>query len=401
MKSPNTCSGTEMAGRPPLRIGQHGNISRKYLGGGVWEAQCRYRDTDGVTRRVRRIGPPDQNDRRGKLAEDVLIEALGQRRPPSGAPDDVGLYTPVMTLVDHHIAQLKEDGRSVATLETYRIVARKLKAKLGGVRVWEATPARMNAALRSMSSTHGPVMARQAKTILNGGFQFAVMANAIDTNPIRDVQQIKSKRPPKGAPAVEASQLRDLLKGLRSSDYCQKYDLVDPFTLLIATGLRRGELLGLQWSDFDEKAETLAVTGKVVRATGEGLKRVAETKTAAGHRTIALPNFAVEMLLQRRSLPYLGQQTMIFPSTAGTWRDPSNFGRDWRRVREDLGVPEVTTHSFRKTLATLIDEAGLSARVGADHLGHAKPSMTQDVYMSRGKVHAKVADLMDDAISDA
>ena len=65
-----------MAGRPPLRIGQHGKISRKYIGNGVWEAQCRYRDTDGVTRRVRRAGPADHYDRRGKLAEDVLIEAL-------------------------------------------------------------------------------------------------------------------------------------------------------------------------------------------------------------------------------------------------------------------------------------------------------------------------------------
>jgi Phage integrase family len=121
-----------------------------------------------------------------------------------------------------------------------------------------------------------------------------------------------------------------------------------------------------------------------------------------GRRTIALPSFAIDALRQRRSLPYLGQHPVImFPSTAGTWRDPNNFGRDWRTVREDLGVPEVTTHSFRKTLATLIDEGGLSARVGADHLGHSRVSMTQDVYMTRGKVHAQVADLLDDAISGA
>jgi integrase len=68
---------------------------------------------------------------------------------------------------------------------------------------------------------------------------------------------------------------------------------------------------------------------------------------------------------------------------------------------EELGVPDVTTHSFRKTLATLIDEGGLSARVGADHLGHSKVSMTQDVYMTRGKVHSQVADLLDGAISGA
>lgn len=91
---------------------------------------------------------------------------------------------------------------------------------------------------------------------------------------------------------------------------------------------------------------------------------------------------------------------MIFPSTAGTWRDPDNFNKQWRKVRDDLGVPDVTSHSFRKSVATLIDDAGLSARVGADQLGHSKVGMTQDVYMRRGKVHTEVADLLDRAIPD-
>ena len=39
---------------------------------------------------------------------------------------------------------------------------------------------------------------------------------------------------------------------------------------------------------------------------------------------------------------------MIFPSTAGTWRDPDNFRARWREVRQDLGVPDATSHSFRK-----------------------------------------------------
>jgi integrase len=157
---------------------------------------------------------------------------------------------------------------------------------------------------------------------------------------------------------------------------------------LIATGLRRCELLGLRWIDFDETAGTLAVSAKVVRITGKGLIRMDETKTAAGRRTIALPSFAIAVLRQRCSLHYLGRHPVImFPSTAATWHNPNNFGSEWRSVREDLAVPDVTTHSFRKTLATLIDEGGLSARVGADHLGHSEVSMTQDVYMTRGKVH--------------
>ena len=97
----------------------------------------------------------------------------------------------------------------------------------------------------------------------------------------------------------------------------------------------------------------------------------------------------------QEGLPYLGEQTMIFPSTAGTWRDPSNFSRQWREVRDELGATGVTSDSFRKTVATLIDDEGMSARIGADHLGHSKVSMTQDVYMSRGRVHPQVAELLE------
>jgi hypothetical protein len=49
-------------------------------------------------------------------------------------------------------------------------------------------------------------------------------------------------------------------------------------------------------------------------------------------------------------------------------------------------------------VATLIDDSGLSARVGADQLGHARPSMTQDVYMSRGRIHAEVAAILDQKV---
>jgi integrase len=159
-------------------------------------------------------------------------------------------------------------------------------------------------------------------------------------------------------------------------------------------------MLGLGWPDFGDKAATLTVTGKLVRAAGKGLVRVDyEAKSAAGLRTIPLPTFAVQILSHRRGRAFLGQQQMIFPSTAGTWRDPDNFRARWRKVRGDLGVPQVTSHSFRKTMATLIDDGGLSARIGADHLGHARVSETMDTYMARGRVHTEVAELLDRTIN--
>lgn len=143
---------------------------------------------------------------------------------------------------------------------------------------------------------------------------------------VRDVDPIKPKAAPKGAPSLTAEQLRGLLADVRSSDYCNEHDLADPITLYIATGFRRSELLALQWTDFDQDAGTLTVTAKLIRATGYGLQCIDETKTTAGMRTVPLPKFAIEMLKARRSREFYGQHMIVFPSTAGAWRDPNNFG---------------------------------------------------------------------------
>lgn len=182
-------------------------------------------------------------------------------------------------------------------------------------------------------------MAKQAKTLLRGGLQLAVMANVLSANPVRDVQSLQSKHPPKGAVALRAGQLPELLAKLRASAYCREHDLVDPITMLIATGLRRSELLGLRWADIDTAASTAAVSGKLVRVAGEGLRWIAVTKSQAGLRTLPLPRFAVEMLQARRGVPHYGEQPMIFPSTAGTWRDPNNFGKQWRTPARNSACP--------------------------------------------------------------
>src|SRR5690349_14947391 len=58
-----------MAGRPPLRIGQHGKITRTQISKDIWVARCRYRDRDGVTRRLERMSPHGEPDEYGAKAE--------------------------------------------------------------------------------------------------------------------------------------------------------------------------------------------------------------------------------------------------------------------------------------------------------------------------------------------
>ena len=91
---------------------------------------------------------------------------------------------------------------------------------------------------------------------------------------------------------------------------------------------------------------------------------------------------------------------MIFPSMTGTLQDPNNLGKKWRRVRDELGVFDVTTHSFGKTFVMLIEDKGLSARIASDQLGHSKVSMTTDRYMARGRIHTEDAELIDLTVND-
>lgn len=383
-------------GRPPLRVGGHGKITRVNLGGGVWLARCRYRDADGVTRKVQYRSPVE--DQYGNLAENALIASLKDRRPP-GVSGDVSLDTKISELVDQHIALLVEAGKSPATITTYKSAARKLRKFSESLRVGEATPGRMNSVIRSMRQAHGANMARHGRTILRGALQIAVLDDLLGSNPIAHVSRIESDRRPKGAPSLDVEQLKDLIAKITASAECQKNDLVDPIILLIATGLRRSELLGLRWEDYSKDRGTIVVAGKVVRVPGEGLRRLDTGKTLSSARTVALPAFAIAVLEARRGTDFWGEQRTIFPSSVGTSRDPDNFNKQWRKVRDDLGVPDVTSHSFRKSVATMIDDAGMSARIGADQLGHSRVSMTQDRYMRRGKVHSEVAALLESNIS--
>jgi integrase len=386
-----------MAGRPALRIGEHGRITRVSVAPGLWLARCRFRDADGVTRVVQRRGP--QGDKHGRGAEAALLESLPERRPP-GAVGALSADTLVMALIDAHIDELERDGRALKTIDVYRRAAKTLRKYIAGVRVSDSAPAaRMHAAVKSVQKYHGDDMARQARTVLRGGWRLAVLADLIDRNPVTDIE-IRSTHRRKGSSALSSgAELGELVSKVMASEDCQRRDLADPIVVLAATGLRRSELLGLRWCDYNRDARTLTVAGKTIRAKGKGVQRVDDTKTEDSRRTIKLPQFAADVLDARRGRFIVGQAPVIFPNAEGRLRDPDKFGAAWRDAREALGVPDVTSHSFRKTVATLIDDEGLSARIGADQLGHAKVSMTQDNYMRRGQLHVEVADLLDRVIS--
>lgn len=84
-----------------------------------------------------------------------------------------------------------------------------------------------------------------------------------------------------------------------------------------------------------------------------GLVRIRKTKSDAGHRTLPLPLFATRMLERRITTSGTGP---LFPDAIGGWRDPSDLSRELREARGSGEFGWVTSHVFRKTCATLLDE---------------------------------------------
>ncbi len=118
------------------------------------------------------------------------------------------------------------------------------------------------------------------------------------------------------------------------------------------------------------------------------------TKNDAGWRVIGIPS-TVKLLRRRLEDGDINTDEVVFPSPLGRIRDSSNTAGDLRRTFDRAGFEWVTSHTLRKTVATRLDDAGYSARQIADHLGHAHPSMTQDVYLGRRAANPEIAQILE------
>ena len=366
-------------GRPPLGLGSYGRV-RTFREGDGWRARTLYRDFDGKTRAVERHAPTQGG------AERALAEALRDR----GRVDASGLITRdtrVSVLAEQWYSELAAAGRSPSTLQAYRDrLDRQVLPSLGDVRVRELTVGLLDRHLAAVKAMSGPAMAKQTRSVLSGVCGLACRHDALAVNPCRDVARIATKpaRPPRALSIEQVSAVRSWLAG---DVKATERDLPDLVGFLAGTGLRIGEACALTWADVDLAGSTVQVRGTVLRLKGRGLIVKPAPKTAAGQRILELPRWCVAMLTARAARlgpdGVLPQAPVFAAPVSGTWRDPSNTRRGLREAFRQAGFDGLTSHAFRKTVATLMDEAGLSARASADQLGHAKPSMTQDSYYGR------------------
>lgn len=166
------------------------------------------------------------------------------------------------------------------------------------------------------------------------------------------------------------------------------------FLLDLATGMRRGELLGLKWEDVDLKEGVIRVRRELVRVkdpdSGKGVLIFQEPKSEKGRRSIPLPNWAIAALKahkarQNQERLMLGEayqdNGLVFCTELGTPIEPRNLNRKFYELRRKAGLPDnVNLHALRHTYATRLLEMNEHPKVVQELLGHSQISVTLDTY---------------------
>jgi integrase len=349
-----------------------------------------YRDFDGVTR------PVERTAKTKAAAERALREALRDRAHLTGDLD-ITPDTKVVVIAEAWFRDFSSGDKSPTTLQAYRDrLDRQVIPGLGNLRIRELTVGLVDRHLRAVAEKNGPGTAKMVRSVLSGLMGYAARFDAVATNPVRDAGRISARRTkqPRALTLAEAQKLRI---ALRADLTAVRRDLVDLADFMLCTGLRIGEAVGVTWGALDLAGGTVEVRGTVVRIKAEGLVFKPAPKSKAGFRVLQLPSWMVTALRTRQAVAQIsvGPHDPVFPAQLGGLRDPSNTHADLRNALDTAGFDWVTSHTFRKTVATLMDHAGLSARAAADQLGHEKPSMTQDTYFGRKTRVTGAADVLE------
>ena len=154
------------------------------------------------------------------------------------------------------------------------------------------------------------------------------------------------------------------------------------------TGIRKGELLGLKWSDLDWITGEIHIQRQIQQIPGHGTMET-ELKTDRSRRTIRIGEGMLKMLRDHNNIQQIARQfagrkwkenDYIFPSSIGTSFEPRNFDRVWYAIREKAGV-SCRFHDLRHRAASvMLVKLDMSPTEVAAALGHSRTSTTLDIY---------------------
>ena len=208
---------------------------------------------------------------------------------------------------------------------------------------------------------------RNINQVISSAMDMAVKHKLILSNPTEGCELPKVEH--REMHTIHAEQLGAFLREAKESGVYELYYLD------LATGLRRGELLGLKWEDVDMDHGVIHVRRQVARVNGD-VKEV-PLKTKNSYRNISISKDAVDMLTEmekHKTCEY------VFSSATGGPISPDSVRHMLHRVLKRAGLPAVRFHDLRHTFATLALQNGVDIKTVSGMLGHFSAGFTLDTY---------------------
>ena len=209
---------------------------------------------------------------------------------------------------------------------------------------------------------------RNIHQIISSAMQLAREQNLIIGNPAEGCALPRLEH--REMKTLPVEQLQSFLREAKDSGVFELYYLE------LATGLRRGELLGLKWEDIDLERGDLRVKRQIARINGEVVEAPLKTKNA--YRTLPLAADTIDVLEAQRKKA--GDSPWVFPGPTGGPISPDSVLHMLHRVLKRAGLPRVRFHDLRHTFATLALQNGVDVKTVSGMLGHFSAWFTLDTY---------------------
>ena len=208
---------------------------------------------------------------------------------------------------------------------------------------------------------------RNINQVISSAMDLAVAQKIILTNPTNACELPKVEH--QEMQTIPAEQLQAFLEEARATGVYEMYYIE------LATGLRRGELLGLKWNDIDWKNGIIKVRRQVARVDGQIVE--APLKTKNSYRAVSISPQAIEVLREQKCKT---NDQYVFPSPNGGPISPDSVNNMLKRVLERAGIPKVRFHDLRHTFATIALQNGVDIKTVSGMLGHFSAGFTLDTY---------------------
>lgn len=212
-------------------------------------------------------------------------------------------------------------------------------------------------------------------------FKYALNKGYILENPMIEIIEPKSNKPPKIVRALEIEEQQMLTNYLMNIPLeNEPYKVA--YLMQMYLGLRIGEALALKTSDINLSRNLIHISRTLTFDKNHKLIMGEFPKTFAGIRDVPIPKFILKEILNQMRLAENHKENLLFVNSQNNYADPKNANKFLKNTLKKVNINDITTHSLRHTYGTRCIEAGMRAVALQRLMGHSDISVTMNTYVS-------------------